>query len=52
MGDDCVFRVCDVVSEVLLVVISGDVIVTNSSITNPRIVIMVVLHTLISLYSH
>lgn len=52
MGDDCVFRVCDVVSEVLLVVVSRDVIVTNSIITNLRISIMVVHYTLISLYSH
>ena len=43
---------CDVVSELLLVVISGDVIVTNSIITNPRIVIMVVLHAPTSLHSH
>ena len=52
MGDDCVFRVCDVVSEVLLVVVSRNVIVTNSITTNPRISIMVVYYTPISLYSH
>ena len=52
MGDDCVFRVCDSVSEVLLVVVSRYVIVTNSITTNPRIVIMVVLHNPTSLYSH
>ena len=43
---------CDGVSEALLVVISEDVIVTNSIITNLRLVIMVVLHTPTSLYSH
>ena len=43
---------CDAVSEVLLVVVSRDVIVTNSIITNLRISIMVVHYTLISLYSH
>ena len=52
MGDDCHFRVCDAVSEVLLVVVSRNVIVTNSITTNPRIVIMVFLHTPTSLYSH
>ena len=52
MGDDCHFRVCDAVSEVLLVVLNRDVIVTNSITTNPRIVIMVFLHTPTSLYSH
>ena len=52
MGDDCYCWRCDVVSEVLLVVVSRNVIVRNSIITNPRIVIMVFLHTPISLYSH
>lgn len=52
MGDDCHFRVCDAVSEVLLVVVSRNVIVTNSIITNLRISIMVVHYTPISLYSH
>ena len=52
MGDDCVFRVCDVVSEVLLIFLNRDVIVTNSIITNLRINIMVVHYTPISLYSH
>ena len=52
MGDDWHFWRCDAVSEVLLVVVSRNVIVTNSITTNPRIVIMVVLHTPTSLYSH
>ena len=51
MGDDWHCWGCDVVSEELLVVVSRNVIVTNS-ITNPRIVIMVFLHTPTSLYSH
>ena len=52
MGDDWHFWGCDAVSEVLLVFLNRDVIVTNSIITNPRIVIMVFLHTSTSLYSH
>lgn len=52
MGDDCDCWRCDVVSEVLLVVISEDVIVRNSINTNLRISIMVVHYTPISLYSH
>ena len=52
MGDDWHFWGCDAVSGELLVVVSKNVIVTNSSITNLRLVIMVVLHTPTSLYSH
>ena len=52
MGDDCDCWGWRSVSDVLVVVISRNVIVTNSIITNPRIVIMVFLHTSTSLYSH
>ena len=52
MGDDWHFWGCDAVSEVLLVFLNRDVIVTNSIITNLRISIMVVHYTPISLYSH
>ena len=52
MGDDCDCWRCDAVSEVLLVVVSRNVIVRNSINTNPRIVIMVVYYNPTSLYSH
>ena len=39
MGDDWHFWGCDAVSGELLVVVSKNVIVTNSSITNLRLVI-------------